>query len=776
MTGPTGARRAPEGREVWLLLEGKHSDARFARRPRSAWRTAPARRWTGAMKIRSILTLAFTVIALLPIAALGLWFDRAAYDKEVDAVHEKHLLLAGNMSSTLSRYATDLISAFWLARLQRRSETIPQGLISHLASQHFRSVFWVRASDFHMVRQIGPERDFQPGPIEAVLEAAAVGGGLDEVAITGVLPDGRGRPTVFLVADEGDGLVSLAALGTDFFVELQSSISFGELGHAAIVDQHGKVLGHATESWRASMRDLTTVEPVARMVAGATGVADFYSPAKRADMIAGYTAVPGTGWGIMVVQPIAELAQRAASGRNVIALVMALGILFAGGVSWAFSGYLTRSILPIVAAAEANAAGRFGVEATPPSRFAPKELRQLAGSFNVLAREIRSSHQSNLEALEAARRAEVDYREIFDEVAIGIYRTSPGGRLLRANPALVRLNGYDTEQEMLAAVQDIATELYVEPKRHEVFKRLLLERGRVTDFVSETYRHATGERIWISEDARAVRDAAGRLLYFEGTVQEITERKRAQEALRRAIEAETANRTKSEFLATVSHELRTPLNAIIGFSEMMRRQTFGAIGVPRYAGYVDDIHESGLHLLDLIDDLLDLSKIEAGKLELHDEVIDLTNLIPNVLHKIEPHRAQKNLSLDVELGHGLPRLLADSRATERMLLNLLSNAVKFTPERGAVKVRAFVDNGGIRLAVEDNGIGIEADDLEKVLAPFGQAEAPMVRTQKGTGLGLPIVRSLIAMHGGSLDLRSADGEGTVVTLGFPAGRSVRKVA
>ncbi len=728
------------------------------------------------MKIRSILTLAFAVIALVPIAALGLWFDRAAYEKEVDAVHEKHLLLAGNMSATLSRYATDLISVFWLARLQRRSETVPRGLISHLASQHFRSVFWVRASDFEVVGQIGPERGFEPGAIDAILEAAAVGIALDGVAVTGVRPDGRGRPTIFLVADEGDGLLSLGALGTDFFAELQSSIKFGELGHAAIVDQDGKVLGHAKASWPAAMKDLTAVEPVARMVAGATGVATFYSPAKEADMIAGYTAVPDTGWGVMVVQPIAELAQRAASERNVIALVMALGMLFAGSVSWIFSGYLTRSILPIVEAAEANAAGRFGVEATPPSRFAPKELRQLAGSFNVLAREIQSSHQSNLEALEAARRAEVDYREIFDEVAIGIYRTSPQGRLLRANPALVRLNGYETEEQMLAAVQDIASELYVDPKRHAKFKRLLLQRGRVTDFVSETYRHATGERIWISEDARAVRDAAGDLLYFEGTVQEITERKRAQEATRRAIEAEAANRTKSDFLATVSHELRTPLNAIIGFSEMMKRETFGAIGVPRYAGYVDDIHESGLHLLDLIDDLLDLSKIEAGKLELHDEVIDLTHLIPNVLHKIEPHRANKDLCLEVDLGSGLPRLLADCRATERMLLNLLSNAVKFTPERGAVKVRAFVENGGIHLAVEDNGIGIETDDLEKVMVPFGQAEAPMVRTQKGTGLGLPIVRSLIALHGGGMDLRSSEGEGTVVTLSFPAARSVRKVA
>ena len=728
------------------------------------------------MKTRTILALAFTIITALPIAALAIWFDRTAYDKEVEAVNEKHLLLAHQVSADLSRYAADVLSSFSLARLQRRIEALSPGLVDHLAFQHFRSIFWVRSGDLQVVRQVGPEPEFEPGPIAAILEAAESERRIDGVTLTGVMPDGLGRPTLFLVSDEGDGFLSMAALAVDHFVGLQSSIKFGDLGHAAIVDQFGRVLGHSKAEWRLSMKDLTAVEPVARMVAGESGILPFFSPAKQAQMIAGFTVVPETGWGVMVVQPLSELAQRAASERSVIALIMAGGILFATLVSWALSGYITRAILPIVEAANANAAGRFGVAAPQPGRLAPRELRELAHSFNVLAEEIKVSHLSNLEALEAARHAEAEYRGIFNEVAIGIYRSAPDGRLLRANPALVRLNGYDTEAEMLASVKDVSDEWYVDPHRRQSFRRQLLEQGRVTNFVSEIYRHKTKDRIWVSEDARVVRDEGGALLYFEGTVLDITERKRAEEATRRAIEAETSNRTKSEFLATISHELRTPLNAIIGFSEIMKRGTFGTLGVPRYADYVDDIHESGLHLLDLIDDLLDLSKIEAGKFELQDEVIDLSVLIPAVIHKIEPDRSKKHLALDVEIATDLPRLMADQRAVERILLNLLSNAVKFTPPGGQLRVRAFALDGDICLAVEDSGIGIEAADLEKVLSPFGRAEQPMVRTQKGTGLGLPIVRSLIEMHGGRLILHSTPGQGTVVTAHFPTGRIVKKVA
>ena len=226
--------------------------------------------------------------------------------------------------------------------------------------------------------------------------------------------------------------------------------------------------------------------------------------------------------------------------------------------------------------------------------------------------------------------AERDYRSIFDNAIDGIYRSSTAGRQLRANPALVRLNGYSSEEEMLRSVNDIAAEWYVEPGRRAEFMRLLNEEGQVENFESEIYRHKTRERIWVSESARLVRDGSGRPLFYEGTVRDITELKQAGEELDIARkEAEAANSAKSQLLANVSHELRTPLNAILGFSEILAGEMLGALG-ERYRDYAKDIHDSGLHLLSIIDDLLDLSKIEAGRLNLNEDIVNVVELFDTV--------------------------------------------------------------------------------------------------------------------------------------------------
>ena len=728
------------------------------------------------MKLRTLLTLAFTTITLPPIGALAIWLDRSTFQKEIDAVEEKHLLLADNIGAALSRYSADLTSAFKLARLQRQNESVSSGLLTYLRLRHVRSLFWADPETNAILGRIDPDPRFKPGDVGTILAAVPEGRVVEGVTFTGVLPDGNAEPTIFMVAREEGRPVSIAAVETSYFVELQRSVEFGRRGHAAIVDHRGRLLAHPLEDWRMEMRDITVIEPVVRMMDGETGVLAFFSPARKADMIAGYSVVPGPGWGVMVVQPLFELRERASSERMVVAGIMLVTLIVSTLFSWVFSGYLTRSILPIVEAANANALGSFGVEAAKPTSLAPRELRSLARSFNILAREIKSSHERNGKALESARQAEEEYRGIFDAVAIGIYRIGMDGHLLRANPAMVRLNGFESEDRMLAALGDDTTQWHVDPHRREEFLRLLVEHGEVRNFVSEIHCHRTDRKIWVSEDARAIHDGDGNPLYFEGTMLDITERKKAEEATRRAIEAEAHNKTKSAFLATVSHELRTPLNAIIGFSEIMKRGTMGPIGVPRYGEYVEAIHDSGLHLLDLIDDLLDLSKIEAGKFELHDEMLDLGTLIPRVSQNIALGAAKKRLTLTLELERDLPVLRADRRSTERMLLNLLSNAVKFTPEGGNIAIQAFACEGGIAVSVADDGIGIEEADLEKVMTPFTQAEETLVRTQAGTGLGLPIVRSLIEMHGGAVELRSTLGAGTTVTIRFPAGRAIRQVA
>ncbi|MCH8196871.1 MAG: hypothetical protein IH904_02205 [Proteobacteria bacterium] len=238
-------------------------------------------------------------------------------------------------------------------------------------------------------------------------------------------------------------------------------------------------------------------------------------------------------------------------------------------------------------------------------------------------------------------------------------------------------------------------------------------------------------------------------------------------------EARAANRTKSEFLANMSHELRTPLNAILGFSELMGNATLGPLGNPKYQEYAKDINDSGQHLLGLIQDILDLSKIEAGKLELDEEDIDVTRAIRSCMVLVKERAKNGGVKLLTDIPDGLPALHADQRKLKQILVNLLSNAVKFTPAGGEVTLKAWWrEDSGYVLQVIDTGIGIALADIPTVLSPFGQVDSRLARKYEGAGLGLPLTKSFVEMHGGSLDLQSEEGAGTTVTVRFPKERIV----
>ncbi len=625
-------------------------------------------------------------------------------------------------------------------------------------------------------------------------------------------------------------------------------------------------------------------------------------------------------------------------------------------------------------------------------------------------------------AQQALAEAEADYRGVFENLPIGFYRSLPDGRQLRANPALVRLNGYESEAAQIAAVHDIAKEWYVNPERRNDFISALVQNGRVADFESEIYRHKTRERIWVTESATMVRDSEGRPLYYEGTVQDITQRKQAEEALRRSQtrlteaqtlahignwqhdhradrlewsdeifrifeveppafsgtfesflafvhpedrgnltplagrtaftdsyrllmpdgrikhvqsratttvdvdghplvsigtlqditslklaelelarsskqlqltfesmdqgvflvdadfrvaawnsrvvglldlepgqihvgqpyeafvrgmiargeygdgdpqahldrllkfprlgrgivhervrpngvvleirlqplggggliltytditdrrqvevalmnakeQAEAANRAKSTFLANMSHELRTPLNAILGFAEIIRDRIFGRDAIDRYSDYARDIHNSGRHLLDVIGDILDMSKIEAGRFELDEETFSASSVIRDCIAMVAGRAAAGGIELVEQYGGALPEVVADRRAFKQVVLNLLSNAVKFTESGGRVAIYGERDvAGALLIRIADTGIGIPVDALERIFEPFQQADLSLGRRYEGTGLGLSISRSLMHLHGGSLELVSELGGGTVATIRMPTTR------
>ena len=290
----------------------------------------------------------------------------------------------------------------------------------------------------------------------------------------------------------------------------------------------------------------------------------------------------------------------------------------------------------------------------------------------------------------------------------------------------------------------------------------------------------------------AVVDHAIALLAIWGAAAALIAAKRAQATERRArkaletrlaaqasalaatrTQAEIANRSRSEFFAKMGHELRTPLNAIIGFSEIIKDEIFGPVGSARYREYMHDINDSGHHLLDLVNDLLDIARIEVGKSELDDEVLAVPEVIAASLAEFADQAAAGGVILDSDIRAGLPHLRADPRKVRQMLSNLLSNAVRFTEPGGRVTLGAWSSpDAGFVLQVLDSGIGMALKDIPVALSPFGQVKNALRQRHEGSGLGLPLTKAMAELHAGSLDLQSEPGAGTTVTLRFPAERLV----
>ena len=286
-------------------------------------------------------------------------------------------------------------------------------------------------------------------------------------------------------------------------------------------------------------------------------------------------------------------------------------------------------------------------------------------------------------------------------------------------------------------------------------------------------RTPSGKIYHIRISGKPVFDDRGRFCGYRGTGTDITEQKISEATLLASKEeAELANRAKSEFLANMSHELRTPLNSILGYSEMLASEILGPLGHPKYVDYAAAINVSGTHLSNIIGDILDISKIEAGEATIEESEIDVNETVRACTAMVEVRAQERRTRVAQHLSPSLPRLRADELHVKQIVLNLLSNAVKFTPEGGDVAVTTRLGHDrSIEIVVTDNGMGIRAEDIPKVLQPFGQVAGSQVRGHEGTGLGLPICESLMRLHGGTLQIESEVGRGTAVTVVFPKERS-----
>jgi cell cycle sensor histidine kinase DivJ len=371
----------------------------------------------------------------------------------------------------------------------------------------------------------------------------------------------------------------------------------------------------------------------------------------------------------------------------------------------------------------------------------------------------------------AVRAGDERYRLLAENVTDMITRHDEKGRVMFASHAAQQLFG---EPAQKISGEGLFERVHVadRPAYLTALSRALAD-GEPIAVEFRIRRAGAAERaryVWVEMRCRPLRaeDAGDGRPGIVAVTRDISERKSQEaEMLRTRDEAESASRAKTQFLANMSHELRTPLNAVIGFSEILNRELFGTLGESRYRDYARLIHESGEHLLNVVNDILDMSKLEAGKFKIVKEPFDVAPLVKSCCDLMRHTAEQRSVSLIMDVAPGIPELPADKRACKQMLINLISNAIKFTDAGGWVRVSARQAGREVELSVADNGIGIAEQELPKLGNPFVQANNSYDRSYDGAGLGLSVVKGLVRLHGGRLELRSKVGEGTIATIVLP---------
>lgn len=596
-----------------------------------------------SLQLRTILFFAMLFVSILPVAVLSVWAQRSAMNREIDAVKEKHFLLAQNLTHSLSRYVKDVRLVFAMAAHNVDLAGPPAGIEETLRGLRVRSVRELDRTGrlIHGICGFDCSRGdgFSAAVFRALSKARARARAAPErVILSNISRNAQGEPTVFLLMAKPGGRIVIGELATDHMISLQHLISFGGRGHAVIVDRVGRVIAYPYPSFVAEMKSLSVLSVVQKMMHGKSGIGIFHSPFSREKMIAGFAVVPGVGWGVMILQPYAELEAKARALRWAVYTIAGLGVLVSIAISWGLSGLLSRPLRAVARTTDRIAEGALSSRVAALPRFSPREVIRLAASFNHMMDEIHAN----------------------------------------------------------------------------------------------TVKLATLTK-----------------------------------------EANAANRAKSNFLAGVSHELRTPLNAILGFSDAILNQIFGPMGNPRYADYVENIHGSGAHLLSLVDDLMDISCLEIGQLKLDERTVLIPDLVRPTLEHARAAAADKEIRIETAIAPDMPALHCDERRVRQILTILLAHGLLRTPEGGAVRLNADLDQDDrVRFTVVDEGPELRPVEVDNLLLPFYLADNEVARRQGGTGLGLPLSKALMENHGGTLRIASSTAVGLAVEITFPAQRTV----
>jgi PAS domain S-box-containing protein len=424
-----------------------------------------------------------------------------------------------------------------------------------------------------------------------------------------------------------------------------------------------------------------------------------------------------------------------------------------------------------------------GTQSTPVitpvhENFHQEHLQLLTNTLATKVEELEAEFAEHRRADEKLRQSEELFRTSFQYSPIGMCLTTPDGKFIDVNQALDNMLGYTSQELQQRHFNDITYPEDLEIGKGALHKMLS---GEILNAEFEKrYLTKTGELVWAQVNSTLLKDTSDKPVRFITHILNITERKRAEEALQqytldlerrvaeRTVELTYANQAKSEFLANMSHELRTPLNSILGLSEVLLEQNRGPL-TEKQEQALQIITASGKHLLGLINDVLEVSKIEAGKLELHPTLVSIQDVCESSLNFVRELAIKKSITLDLWNNQNVAALYADPQRLKQILINLLNNAVKFTPEKGNVslEVELNAERDQIQFIISDNGIGIAAEDLKKLFSPFMQVDGSLARQYQGTGLGLTIAYKLTELHGGGVQVESEVGQGSRFTISLP---------
>jgi PAS domain S-box-containing protein len=719
--------------------------------------------------LRQLLLVLFLLLAALPAGAIGILLTHRAWDRELKTVREQHLQLARHLAEALTRYAEDVEATFRMAVSNLAADRPVHELPVMLERLHFQHVCLVHSTG-QVERLIAPNAALKLERVpEQLLERLRATGTRGTLAMifSNVLPDSHGDPTIFLWYSLSNDRYALGALKTDYFIRLQRAISFGKQGHAAIVDRRGRVIAHPDPQWQTTMKDISQVEPVRRMMAGETGVVRFFSPALQADMIAGFTTTPKTGWGVMIPQPVSELEAQVGQVQRAVWSVIGVALLGAGLLGSLVARWLAAPLQRIGGVARRFANGTYDARVSDLGAFHTREAASLAAQFNAMANEVNRSWQAQCESEQRCREFaeiaadwfwETDLQQVFTYVSPPTKNGRPwDASALVGHHRCEHVFG-DSEGQVVALIQRY------------------MERSEPFDNVEYHIRGSDGQPISLSVAGRPVYSVEGKVVGYRGVARDVTERLHTEAQLRQARQAEQLRHAqKMEAIGTlaggIAHDFNNILTAILGYTELTLH------AVPhngRVQQHLQHVLTAGRRAKDLVQQILTFSrKSEPERKPVHlplvvEEALKLLRAsLPTTI------AIRQNIATDVGM------VLADPTQIHQVLMNLCANAEYAMRATGGVleiRLEAIdVDavfgvqhpplrpGPHVRLAIRDTGHGMPPEILARIFEPFFTTKG----VGQGTGMGLAVVHGIVISHNGVITVQSAPGAGTTFEIYLP---------